>query len=127
MPRKNKIMREPIVQKISRKKYTLPVKLLEEKPIPVRFKKVNILPQTNKELKARVREPDPIITILQNIIDESSGDIIDLACRATISYTTLKRIIEGKTSRPQHSTVKSILTACGYEYLIEKRKMAEVA
>jgi hypothetical protein len=107
------------VQRVVRKRYTVP----EVKLAPI--KAPNVLPQTNKEMKARTHEPDPIITMLQNAIDtklEQPGMTdIKLACAATISITTIRNIMNNKTRRPWHSTVKCLFSECGYDYLLKKR------
>lgn len=107
-----------VVRKNRGKKYTVPVKL------PPALKKPNVLSTANVGMKARPkREPDLIVAILQNMIAGSRLKPIDLACKATICYTTIKNIIEGKTTRPWHSTAKSIIEACDYDYLIVPRSV----
>lgn len=117
MPR-GKVNREVKVERrIARRKYTVPVKL-SAPMVP------NKLP--TKAFKVIKREPDPIITMLQNVIDEAfpgrSRDAwVNAACEAMVCYSTIRKLMEGTTTRPWHSTVKSIFTACGYDYLVQRK------
>lgn len=131
MPR-TKNTKIPQIVKIVKKKYNVPpkVNLPDDESIharmPIRFKKPNKLPQTNKEIIKKVKIPDPFITILQNIIDDSGMDAVKIAVKAAqmgraISWKTVNNLITGQTSRPQHFTCESIIIACGQEILIRPR------
>jgi len=125
MPKAKVVKMPTTVQRIVRKKYTIPTKVNIEKPVA---KIANALPQTNKALKSKTREPDPVITMIQNVIDEAFPGrnkiaYVNAAVEATVCYTTIRRLMEGQTTRPWHSTVKAIFTACGYDYLVQKRSL----
>ena len=120
---KTRTIKEVVVQR------KLPTKKLSETETKSIFSEkikkppVNKLPQTEKELKKRTKEPDNILVSLQNIINESGMSYIDISCKALIGYTTISRIMDNTTRRPVNSTVDSILSACGYERIIQKRNI----
>ena len=92
-----------------------------EKPIPLRFKKANTLPQIKKEITRKVAVPDIVVTMLQNAIDDSGMDAVKIAVETHISWRTVNNIIIGKTSRPQNYTCEKIFSACGFERLLRKK------
>jgi predicted transcriptional regulator len=56
---------------------------------------------------------DPVISHLQQAIEESGMKPAEVAAKAMCSYQTVQRIVDGETRLPRNSTAERIFEACG--------------
>jgi hypothetical protein len=71
----------------------------------------------NGKLKKPIHDPD----VAQLVRAVRSITIDDLYYNSYLSRSTIKRLREGKTSRPQHLTMVGIAQAAGYKYELVKK------
>lgn len=73
---------------------------------------------SDKRPKKPLRDAE--VDILAEAI--SGYDTTDLYHNSYLSRSTIKRLRDGKTRKPQHMTMTGIAAAAGFEYVLRRRR-----
>lgn len=65
---------------------------------------------------------DPVIDIIRTAMEDKAITLADLHKTSDVSASTLTNWFSGKTKRPQHATIKTVVRALGPEYDYEMTK-----
>lgn len=68
----------------------------------------------------RWRDKDPILDLVNHLIDESHMSLQGISNKCGVSYSTLRNWQVGKTKKPQAVTVKFVLEAIGYSLAVKR-------
>ncbi len=70
----------------------------------------------------RWRDRDPILDLVNSLIEESNMSRLQIAVKCGVSISTLRNWDIGKTKRPQAVTVKFVLEAMGYSLAVQRNR-----
>ena len=77
---------------------------------------------TQQNTGYRWRDKDPILDLVNSLIDESGHSRKWIADQSGISVGTLRNWHRGKTKKPQAVTVKYVLDAIGFSLAVKEHR-----
>ena len=78
----------------------------------------NTFSQLPRHHKFLLREPDPIVANLQEVIKADGRRLALIAVEASVTWQTVRNIMEARTTRPHNATCEAIFNACGWRRMI---------
>jgi hypothetical protein len=88
---------------------------------------MTLLKMSNRKRTYQWVDKDPICDVLRTMIQEDGRSPSAIAGAARLADATVLNILYGQTRKPQHTTVSSIYTACGYRMVLMADGKAAIA